>query len=208
MIQLNALASVYPTIMVDEVSLPMAELLEIEANDLGLPDDPVASLFWQPERLILLPKLIEWVVVPFPVLVARPLPIADVVLFTMAFMEEALKLQRVKPIDTIKELRDSPCYLIHKEKMMNDFYFFSPTAKLLISITEKTAGFVYDKASNHVFCIDIFTSNEQLPRDLARFINSRYKQGIMAQTDWSKVEKAFDVSKEECIQTWNGLLCD
>ncbi len=28
----------------------------------------------------------------------------------------------------------------------------------------------------------------------------------MAQTDWSKVEKAFEVSKEECMQTWNGLL--
>lgn len=190
--------------MVDEVSLPMAELLDIEANELGLPEDPIASLYGQPQNLILLKDMITWMVVPF--VIVRPLPISDVIPLVIIFMEDHLQLKRVKPVDTIKELRDSPSYLIYKEKDTNDFYFFSPTARLLISISERTVGVVYDKASNHVFCVDIFTDNEQLSRHFARFVNSQYMQGIMAQTDWSKVEKTYEVSKEECIQTWNDLL--
>ncbi|HME55124.1 MAG TPA: hypothetical protein VKM55_23155 [Candidatus Lokiarchaeia archaeon] len=180
----------------DEADKSIVDLLEIDSDEIGLPKTPSATLYGQVGRVLYKRDCIDWLDI---FLLGFPIPTIDTMYHIAGFVESALHLTRARPELSLKELRDMPQYALFKERSIDMFYLYSPTARVLATVEGKDKQF---------FVLDIFTDNFDLTRGIARFINSQYFNGIIEATNWRKLERAFhfQMNIDECIDTWAALL--
>ena len=88
----------------------------------------------------------------------------------------------------------------------NTYYYLAPQANLYVEIVDKAVGFVVINPVNHAIQISIFSDNDEHIRGIAKAVNQRFADGILAHMDWKKIEKKFKVKREDCIAAWKALL--
>jgi hypothetical protein len=183
------------------------EIIEEEANALGLQADPSVSLFGQPLKLLKgEPDAADLAIFLLIRGFYSVKPIIDTPTHVRGYLEGDLQLQRVTPEQSIKELWDGPYYAQFREPATNLFYTFAPDPALLVVITGKASSTFLSSARDYAFAVDIYTNEPSIPRGIARHLNSLYEGGIVGYTDWYKVEDLFDVLPADCIKTWCRLL--
>jgi hypothetical protein len=185
----------------------LVEIIEGEADELGLPKDPTVSLFGQPLKMLPgSPDAADIAIFVFFAASYSMKPVIDTPMQIRGYMESALHLRRCKPELSIKELRDGPYYAQFREPATNLFYTFAPDPALLVVVTGKNHGSWSTKASDYAFAVDIYTNEKSIPRGIARHFNSLYENGIVASTDWNQVHYVFGVPAGDCIETWQHLI--
>lgn len=184
----------------------LVEIIEGEADELGLPKDPTVSLFGQP--LTMLPGSPDAADIAIFVFFPGSYSMASIIdtpMHVRGFMETGLRLKREKPEMSIKELRDGPFYAQFREPATNLFYTLAPDPAVLVVVTGKCPGAWQSKARDYAFAVDIYTNEAYIPRGIARYLNSFYQNDIINSTNWDQVQKMFDVPPKECIETWRRL---
>jgi len=185
----------------------LVEVIEGEADALGLPKDPTVSLFGQPLKMLPgSPDAADIAIFVFITASYSMKPVIDTPMHIRDYFEGALHLQRCKPELSIKELSDGPYYAQFREPATNLFYTFTPDPAVLVVITGKSPGSRSGKASDYAFAVDIYTNATNIPRGIARHLNSLYMNGIVSSTNWDLVQSSFQVTQEECIETWRRLI--
>lgn len=85
------------------------------------------------------------------------------------------------------------------------FFYLAPESNFYIEMTDRSS-FVQFKANNHVSELKLYTDNKEYVRELAMGLNGQFKEGVIKELDWKKVEKNYKVKQEDCIATWKALL--
>ncbi|TFG00163.1 MAG: zinc-ribbon domain-containing protein [Promethearchaeota archaeon] len=62
------------------------------------------------------------------------------------------------------------------------------------------------QAKSHVLKITIYTDDEEKRNKIAQIINDIFYDGMLANIDWNKIEKKYNVRREDCIKTWQMVL--
>ncbi len=86
------------------------------------------------------------------------------------------------------------------------FQYLSIVANLFVEVVDKTVSMNAAKPSNRVLQINIYSDNEEYIKGIAKAIDQVFENGMIANIDWKKLEKAFQIKKEDCIAAWNALL--
>lgn len=86
------------------------------------------------------------------------------------------------------------------------YYYLAPQAELFIEIYDKPAFWTIDNPAKHALQINIFCNDEEIIHEIANVVDSIWEDGILAHMDWNRIEKSFDVKRDDCIATWKGLL--
>ena len=86
--------------------------------------------------------------------------------------------------------------------------YLIPEISLYIEITDEVVGFKADNDENHVLQLLIHSEKEEHVQKIANLINSIYPKGVIKDMNWEKVEKKFEIFKEDCIKVWEELLID
>ena len=86
------------------------------------------------------------------------------------------------------------------------YYYIAPGINIYIEVADKTSGRNFRKEDNHVTKIDIYTSNEDHVRAIAKVINDIWDDGMVAHLNFNKFEKKFEVGKDDILSTWNTFL--
>ncbi len=185
----------------------LVEIIEEEADKLGLSKDPNVSLFGQPLKMLPgSPDAADIAIFVFFAASYSMKPVIDTPMHIRGYLEGALHLQRSKPELSIKELWDGPFYAQFREPATNLFYTFAPDPALLVVVTGKSQGSWSTKASDYAFAVDIYTNATNIQHGIARHLNSLYTNGIVASTDWDRVHYIFGVPPKDCIETWRRLI--
>ncbi|MFX1296705.1 MAG: hypothetical protein ACFFD2_17845 [Promethearchaeota archaeon] len=86
------------------------------------------------------------------------------------------------------------------------YFYLAPKSNLYVELICKVSGYIIFRTSNHVVQIKIYSDNEEYKRAIANVVNDAFKNGVLANINWKKIEKKFKVKKEDCIATWKALL--
>lgn len=192
--------------MMTDTEKDLVEIIEGEADELGLPKDPTVSLFGQPLKM--LPGDPDAADIAIFVFFPGSYSMASVIdtpLYVRGYMESELKLKREKPELSIKELRQGPFYAQFREPTTNLFYTIAPDPAVLLVVTGKCPGAWQSKAKDYAFALDIYTNDEHIPRGIARYLNALYKGGIVNSTNWAQVQRLFEVDTKKCMAVWQEM---
>ncbi|TFG00164.1 MAG: zinc-ribbon domain-containing protein [Promethearchaeota archaeon] len=85
------------------------------------------------------------------------------------------------------------------------YSIISPKERIYLEDTVVFAG-VARRAENHVLKITIYTDDEEKRNKIAQVINDIFYDGMLANIDWNKIEKKYNVRREDCIKTWQMVL--
>nr|MDO8112618.1 hypothetical protein [Candidatus Sigynarchaeota archaeon] len=185
----------------------LVEIIEEEADQLGLPKEPSVSLFGQPLKLLPgSPEAADIAIFLFLTTIYSPAPVIDTPVHIRGFMENALHLERFIPEISIKELRNGPYYAQFREPATNLTYTFSPEPSLLVVVTGKCLKNTFLTAENFAFALDIYMNDANVPREIALYVDSQYEYGVVAHSDWARVQQIFNVTSKECIEAWRKLI--
>jgi len=98
------------------------------------------------------------------------------------------------------------------------FYLLAPQLGVYVDVSDFVVGFNAKKATNCVFKMDIYTENENFVRDIVRIINDRFQTprrgtfpsewvvGILPNLNFEKLEKKFNVGKDDITNAWKSFL--
>nr|MDO8110390.1 hypothetical protein [Candidatus Sigynarchaeota archaeon] len=190
----------------------LIELIEEEADQLGLPKEPSVSLFGQPAKIFGGKKLPSGVFFnvdkEFNPRADTPAHAIDTPEYITGFMETELQLKRYSPSTSFKELQDGPYYARFAEPFTNLTYTFSPEPLLLVVVTGKSPVLPVLSVKDFAFALDIYAIEASLPRAIARYVNSQYEKGILAYSNWGRVQQLFNVNSKDCIEAWRKVLED
>lgn len=75
------------------------------------------------------------------------------------------------------------------------FYHLAPELKIYVEIFDKLHGIAWD-ANKHVTKIDIYTTNEDYVRALAKTLNDIWDDGMVPHLNIKKLEKKFKVREK------------
>jgi hypothetical protein len=108
----------------------------------------------------------------------------------------------------LKILKESEFRFDVSGSRSKECYLLAKNSQLYVEIVDKMKGIWQTRASNHLTQINIYSENKQHAKDIANLINKIHKEGVIENTNWEEIEKKFNVSKKECIYTWEELLAD
>lgn len=86
------------------------------------------------------------------------------------------------------------------------FYLLAPQLGVFVKVADLVAGYNAKKAKNHVYKMDIYTENENFVRDIVRIINDQFQDGILPNLNFEKLEKKFNVGRDDITNTWKRFL--
>jgi len=102
---------------------------------------------------------------------------------------------------------DSSCTVEESAKARSSkFFYMSTQLGIYVVVYNKMAGVTAFNPDNYVSQIDIYTNNEEHVRAIVQGYNSLWDDGIVPHIDFNKIEKKFQVGKEEVLNQWNIFL--
>jgi len=91
----------------------------------------------------------------------------------------------------------------------SDYYYLAPGLNFYVEVTSRMfakSRFTMYNADKQVAKFDIYTSNEDHVRTLAKEINGIWDDGMVPHLNYEKLEKKFKVGKEDILSAWNTFL--
>lgn len=85
------------------------------------------------------------------------------------------------------------------------YYCIAPQINLYVEIYDKVFTMIYNPGE-HCLKVSIFSDNSGYIREVAKILNQQWEDGILAHMDWPKIEKVYNVNREDCITIWNEIL--
>ena len=89
---------------------------------------------------------------------------------------------------------------------VKSLYYLAPKIKIYVEVDSRVDGFWALKESNYALRIRIFCDSPRHLKGLAIAVNGIFQEGVIKGTNWSKVEKIFEVDRKKCISDWEKLL--
>jgi hypothetical protein len=92
-----------------------------------------------------------------------------------------------------------------KKKPVMTYYLIAPQIKVYIEDIDSLTAWAH-KPLSHALKITIFSDNDEYIRGIANTLNQLWDGKIFDNIIWKKIEKVYNVKKEDCIATWKALL--
>ena len=90
----------------------------------------------------------------------------------------------------------------------NTFYLLAPEARLYVEVNDRSPiaiGAAW-RADKHVSQIKIFSSNKSYIREIAHIISKIWDDEILIHMDWEKIEKKYNIKREDAIIVWKNFI--
>ena len=88
----------------------------------------------------------------------------------------------------------------------NSYYYLAPQARIYAEVFDRMVGFNVNVPENHLNEILIFSKYKAHLLNIVWRLEGIFPGGMLAHLDFIKIEKKFNVKKEDYISTWNTLL--
>jgi len=162
------------------------------AEGLGLTKLPTTVLYGRPSRVDRITRFGEDVLSLISGIYAK-MKIPDIIVALTKYCKETLNDPSFKQAGPSAGRTSRTSYL-------------APESNVYIELVNKIAGVLALRASNLVTEITIYANNEKYITEIANVVNRLFKDGILANMIWDKVEDKFNVNRDDCIATWKSLL--
>jgi hypothetical protein len=92
----------------------------------------------------------------------------------------------------------------------NTFYLLAPQAKLYVEVNDRAsvgwgaAWTAHKRASQ----IKIFSNNKSFIHEIAHNINKIWDDEVLKHINWDKIEKHYDVKREDAIIVWKNIIAN
>ncbi len=90
------------------------------------------------------------------------------------------------------------------------FYLLAPQANLYVEINDRMATATGPGWTAHkrVSQIKIFSNNKSYIREIAHILNKIWDNEILKHINWEKIEKKYDVKREDAIIVWKNFIAN